>query len=550
MLSKIKRIFKPAMDHSAALSIDGSRFSFILLSTEGTRPKVAAAAQGQPGQGTQDMAGAIRACLPGALRRKRILVSAPLTEIVRGRNIFTKLVEIPRMPRRDAIRALIHMEKDSAMFPLSEAAADVTFYGAASGKTKNQAMFTAVEKKTGASVLARRNALGIRRGGACSAAAVIFSMIERSEILGADDASLVVCVGRSSTGIYAHWRGAPLFTREIRFGAENLAETAEDIKTLSSDGLNSQDTRKRLEGPLTQLETEISRSIDFFKTASGGAVVEKTRLMFDGVRINGLDAHLSAELGAPFCEYTPFGDIVDVPQGEVARVIDGSESAFAPLVGAALCQAYVNVPRRKWRTFFRVAPAQWRKAAAVAAVIVTGGALIASEIERRFDLMDGAIASKRKLADRLDIVEEETNRAAMAIARLKKQNKAYETLLSSLETSPRVQNWETVFREIAMCVPGDSALSRWTMDFAAGERSRNIIIAGVSRGPSHRRIADVGALYKSLRSSLSLNSVTLNKTVLSKGVAGEELLNFEIRAALPQAPHSAASMAGGEIPGS
>lgn len=533
------------------MSIEDGSFSFILLSTKGARPTVTAAAEGKIRQDGQDMAEAIHACLPGPLHRKRLMKSAPLIEIVRGRNIFTKVMEMPRMPGQDAVATLTHIEKDSVMFLLSDAAVDVAFHDAANGSGKAKVVFTAIEKETIDAVRARRTALGFRRGGACSAAAAVFSMIERSRALHEKAPSLVVTVGRSGAGIYAHWRGAPLFAREIRFGADFSApETNETSSTEPSAGLDNPDIRERLDEPLRQLKTEIFRSIDFFKSSSGGASVEKAHLMFDGAPVKGLAEYLSEEMDTVFCEYNPFGDIVDIPPGAASSVISGRESVFAPLAGAALCRSYVACSRRKWRLSARSAPVKWLKAAAVAAAIAIGAASAASETVRRFELLDEAIASKNKLAESLAAVEAETKRIAAKVARLEKQNAAWETMLRSLDNSPRVQNWETVFHEIALSVPGNSALSRWTLDFDGGGRSGNIVIEGVSRGPSKQRIADVGALYKSLRSSLSLDSVTLNKTVLGKSDSGEELLNFEIHAGLPQAPHSAASMASGEAPGS
>jgi len=539
----------------AGIAFDGKYVRIVGLRRIGSRFRLISVYQSRPGSSLFNSIGTMAQALgDGDFSNAINPPNARAFSLVRGRSVFSKTLELPRMTKPEAVAALKYTEGNIAKFPLADSDMDVWILGSGSGAGRMRVMVSAMEKDESLKYRTSLEKAGVNLAGAAPVLSAIGGLFEYSNILDSRAPCLFVHVGGAFTGIHLFNNGVPLFTRETPVGADALATTRiDDIET--ADPAPTFVTRH-----LTRLENELARSIDYYRNTVKPAPKLNGYIIGEGAIIKTLEARLSETFGMSFTLYNPFEDFISLGPDMSGRLA-GRGSAYAIAAGLAVergrrinLASHGRERRKPWS----------KRGGAVAATLMAALTLVTTmaprwlkandELDTRISILKAEIASLEK--QRL-----EWERLSSTATALELGSRAISNQISAYpSTTPPQQDWEGLFHEIAISVPASSALTGLSIN-TAGEKQnggarapyeagQTIRLEGLIRGPKPDRIAELNRLYTRLATSPSFGSVRLGGTRWRKNAdgAGGDYMSFTITGRIRQNPGAMARPAAGSAP--
>lgn len=244
------------------------------------------------------------------VRTRRAVVS------VTGQNVLARVLRLPPIPPEEVKQAIRWEAERHLPFPVDEAVIDVQTVREVSenGVRQLEVLLAAAPE---ALVLTHIRTL---EGAQLTVEAVEVGALAMARGLGQTDGSgtrVLVNLGASTTDLAVVHNGVPQFTRTITLGGDAITQAITLV--LKSDEATAEEAKIRYglgweewpadlaEGvyatevsqPLTDLITQVRRSLDFFRAQFSGVVITDMILCGGGSGLRHLDHHLATELELP-----------------------------------------------------------------------------------------------------------------------------------------------------------------------------------------------------------------------------------------------------------
>jgi len=434
--------------------------------------------------------------------------SVKTAELACGAPLFVKLVNLPPMPKAEAIATVKITERDSIPFSHENALIDVLFPRDDNSNPKSKALMAALPMSdfTGRKARLAKHGLTLTRVTAVPAA--MEALARHGSVFKNSGAFLMVHAESQTLSVCAMAGGGMIFTRELVFkgdGREDYLEWAGE---------------------------EIDRSLEAWER-SGGAAMEKGWLV-GSMALDKNAAKLSACAGIPFEIYDPLKDFIRAGDGCAAAVQTDLGPALAPLIGAAIggAESISLTPRRN--SLFYAPQSRFAKAAAACAAVVTivlGSSFYSThrdngkDIETEINRLTAAKTEYEKLSAELRAVS-----ASNAISELKLKKYAS-------GEGQTVPDWKAIFAKVSRSMPHNSALTQFSVNMKGGHGGdsggwiRNTRLEGLARGADQERMAALGIFMRNLSESPQFKGVTLTNAKMEKGQGfNGGVMSFEIAA--------------------
>lgn len=419
------------------------------------------------------------------------LGGAKIIEIAGGPDVFMKLVELPPMPRREAVETLRHTQADSAPFPLRDAFMDVWI----TGRTQRGRMTALMAAMSGEKAKERWRTADGRRprpNALTNSVAAVRALVRHGRRLDKTGPLLFAVIEGAYTGLYIFRDGEPVFIREAPF---SLPDSSGDENGAA----------------MKRLAVEIERTLDYFRR-SGPEEVREAYLVGRGAMTGGLARYLSDFTGTPFRVFDPFEDFVAT---DGAPSVPGPEAAVA--VGAVIdggetINLIAATPWRRGLGALNRWP-YWLAAAAVGLFIffarqgleraVSGMEVKTASLRAEAEAAGQRLAERRSLAESLRGLRENIERFRAELA-------GYPVLRGS------GMDWGAFFNGVAEAMPESLALTRLSLDM---RDEGSMELEGLARGSGGERIRALAELSENLEALPSVGSVLSRR--MERRAAGE-----------------------------
>jgi type IV pilus assembly protein PilM len=256
----------------------------------------------------------------GAFTARRVVSS------VTGPTVVVRQVTMPVMSERELLESTKYEAERFLPYSVDEAQMDAKILGKAEDGQNMDVLIVAAQKEIVLAQLSAMQAAGLQ-------AAVVeiepFAMVRA--MLAPEDPAFeqnvaIINIGASSTSINITKGGFVPFTRYVPIGGDALTKAIAGGMNISMDEAEKMKREKAaiitqgstdpvaptvtrlfniITPPLTELVSEIHKSLDYFRTRFRGEVIESVILGGGSARLANIEAFLSQELGLPVTTADP-----------------------------------------------------------------------------------------------------------------------------------------------------------------------------------------------------------------------------------------------------
>ena len=280
---------------------------------------------------------------------------APLYLMLSGQAVFPRFVKLPGATA-DMVDDLVSAEAaESLPFPLDQVVWDYQTLGDAAGTGELDALIVAAKAETAADAAALAEGAGLPLALVDAAPLALCNAVLASLPEGTEGCTLALDIGAKATtllfveGRKVFLRTIPVagntVTNEIARGLGVSAEEAEEAKknvgfvALGGTYAVEDDERadrisKIVRNVATRLHSEITRSINFYRSQQGGNAPERVLLCGGSSLMRHLDTFFREKLGVEVSRFDAFASAVGA--SDRLRADEGALFALAPSAGLAL----------------------------------------------------------------------------------------------------------------------------------------------------------------------------------------------------------------------
>ena len=280
---------------------------------------------------------------------------APLYLMLSGQAVFPRFVKIPGATA-DMADALVSAEAaESLPFPLDQVVWDYQTLDDASGTGELEALIVATKAETATDAAALAEGAGLSLALVDAAPLALCNAVRASLPDGDESCTLALDIGAKATtllfveGKKVFLRTIPVagntVTNEIARGLSISAEEAEGVKKdigfvalggtyAVEDDERTDRVSKIIRNVATRLHSEITRSINFYRSQQGGNAPEKVLLCGGSALTRHLDTFFREKLGVEVSYFDAFSTVVGAT--DALRADEGALFALASSAGLAL----------------------------------------------------------------------------------------------------------------------------------------------------------------------------------------------------------------------
>ena len=436
----------------------------------------------------------------------------PVIAPVAGGLVFTKIISLPPMPKRELMPTILLTEKDSLPFPADGAHIDAIVLNSddtLATHTVIKALVCAIPKAEAERLRAELSRFGLLLSAVVPYVMAISSMI-KSE--GIDGTVIVINAESDRTGIYILQDGVPIFIRDIPTG-----------ETPQNDDLQINSSH------FSVISQEIDRTVKSFTGATPGAVIDAGFLTGFSPYLDEVGKKAEETTGISFHPLTP----------NVEFLCDDeffSATAIAPLIGAAIDNgSSLNLLPSLSKRFFGFAKSHARaiKVAAILLFMLIATSSFLSynaDLNRKIDILESEVSH---LENKKALYE----RAHSQLTLLNAENERLkETWRSYPSFSVSGSEWRRLFVEVATSTPYNVKLTTLNASFeriAAEGSGHNYWtkLSGQIKGSNYEKVTALQSLLGSLNSSPLFSSISIAAGKNNNATGSEEeLFEFTIKA--------------------
>lgn len=258
---------------------------------------------------------AVAQVLRGILRKARMKAGRVIAAVT-GQNVLARVLRFPPIPEEEVKRAIRWEAERHLPFPVDEAVIDMQTVRQVTHDDQRQ-LEVLLAAAPEALVLTHIQALG-RAGLMVEAIEVAaLAMARGLGQIGSAGTHALVNLGASMTDIAVVHDGIPQFTRTILVGGDAVTQAVGKLLNLDEAAAEQAKMRyglgweewppDQVEGAyaaelaeaLSELVTQMRRSLDFFRAQFAGVTIDDMILCGGGALLRHLDRHLTTELELP-----------------------------------------------------------------------------------------------------------------------------------------------------------------------------------------------------------------------------------------------------------
>ena len=475
---------------------------------------------------------------------------------VGGAEVAVRRLSLPAVPEDEVVGAIRWQAQRSFPFPIEDALIThhVLFESRSEGQTSLELLAAAASRKA---VMEKVEILA-EAGLNCVAVVAesqVLSHLWKSAGLTAEEeeAQAVLDLGASKTGIHVFQNGILQFSRDISTSGNILTETlsgvigagetqievdvtqAETLKHqfgIPSEGDQSSTTEGialptlavRMRPVLERLETEVSRSLDYYDYHFRGNPVTRLLLIGGGSQLKGIETLFSEWFDMEVTFLDPLAAVLG--EGKVAspKLPSGSRSVLAVATGLALPvpQQYNLLPAdirpdRTWKIRGQLAYA------ALGLLLLLPIAQYYWQAGNRIkSVQQAAAASKRQLDSYRDLLKE--------YERLQLRGSQLEAQLAALpQVDPHIVPLASALQIVSDSIPTNMALTGMDIEDEEEPGLMQLRMQGLVFGPEREAFSLLTGFMEKLKKTPTFQEVEIGSAVDSD-IPAPATLSFEILA--------------------
>lgn len=316
--------------------------------------------------------------------------TTPVIASVSGRQIFSRTINIPMLNPKKVERMVELEARQQIPGNFDEVEWGYHLSPAADGASNDVALFAARRDQIEELVRkAKRSSINL--AGVSVSSLALYNFVRYDQDFPADETVTILDVGAENTDLVLY-QGDTLWMRTLALSGNDITkqfmrkfrvsfEEAETLKRQVGDSRQSEKIIKVIEGTLNELVSEVQRSLGFYKSQNANAKLENVVISGNTFRLPNLPEFIAERL-----RYT-INILEDLNRLQTAPDLDRSHllkdlQALGVALGLALqgigvAHAQVNLLPSGIRLQKLLKTKRW---AGIAAVLVVGGAVIASQM--------------------------------------------------------------------------------------------------------------------------------------------------------------------------
>jgi type IV pilus assembly protein PilM len=229
----------------------------------------------------------------------------PVLAALSGRQVFSKTVNIPILNPKN-IERMIELEAQQQIpGDFSEIEWGYHMSPAADGASKDVALF-AVKRELTQEVMIKCRRAGVNLVGISISSLALYNFVRFDQVFPEDETVVILDVGAENTDLVCY-QGETLWMRTLGVAGNDITKAfmkkfkvsfdeAEILKRQAGDSKQADRIIKVIEGSLTELTSEVQRSLGFYKSQNAAAKLDNLVISGSTFRLPGLPEYMAERL--------------------------------------------------------------------------------------------------------------------------------------------------------------------------------------------------------------------------------------------------------------
>lgn len=240
-----------------------------------------------------------------ALAIREEFKDTPVMTAMSGRQVFSRTVNIPILNPKNIDRMVELEAQQQIPGDFAEIEWGYHMSPAADGASKDVALF-AVKRELTHEVMAKCKKAGINLIGISITSLALYNFVRFDQVFPEDETVVILDVGAENTDLVCY-QGETLWMRTLAVSGNDITkafmkkfkvsfEEAEVLKRQAGDSKQADRIIKVIEGSLTELTSEVQRSLGFYKSQNASAKLDNLVISGSTFRLPGLPEYMAERL--------------------------------------------------------------------------------------------------------------------------------------------------------------------------------------------------------------------------------------------------------------
>ena len=229
----------------------------------------------------------------------------PVVAALSGRQVFSRTVNVPILNPKNIERMVELEARQQIPGNFEEIEWGYHMTPAADGASNDVALF-AVKRELTQELMVKCKKAGINLSGISISSLALYNFVRYDQVFPEDETVVILDVGAENTDLVCY-QGETLWMRTLAVSGNDITkafmkkfkvsfEEAEVLKRQASDSKQSDRIIKVIEGSLTELTSEVQRSLGFYKSQNATAKLDNLVISGSTFRLPGLPEYMAERL--------------------------------------------------------------------------------------------------------------------------------------------------------------------------------------------------------------------------------------------------------------
>ena len=240
-----------------------------------------------------------------ALALREDFKDTPVVAALSGRQVFSRTVNIPILNPKNIDRMVELEAQQQIPGDFSEIEWGYHMSPAADGASKDVALF-AVKRELTQEVMVKCKRAGVNLVGISISSLALYNFVRFDQVFPEDETVVILDVGAENTDLVCY-QGETLWMRTLGVAGNDITKAfmkkfkvsfdeAEVLKRQAGDSKQADRIIKVIEGSLTELTSEVQRSLGFYKSQNAAAKLDNLVISGSTFRLPGLPEYMAERL--------------------------------------------------------------------------------------------------------------------------------------------------------------------------------------------------------------------------------------------------------------
>ncbi len=239
------------------------------------------------------------------LAQREEIGSTPVIAALSGRQVFSRTVNIPTLNPKSIDRMVELEAQQQIPGDFNEIEWGYHLTPAADGASNDVALF-AVKRELTQELMAKAKKAGVNLSGISVSSLALYNFVRYDQVFPEDETVVILDVGAENTDLVCY-QGETLWMRTLGVSGNDITKAfmkkfkvsfdeAETLKRQAADSKQSDRIIKVIEASLTELTSEVQRSLGFYKSQNAGAKLDNLVISGSTFRLPGLPEYMAERL--------------------------------------------------------------------------------------------------------------------------------------------------------------------------------------------------------------------------------------------------------------